>query len=319
MKHNHCLLFMILLFVFTGCDTNKGKVKMDEASSMYISFTTTYEKDKKFLIDVLYLNLDSKKVDKITTIPYESQYPLAVYDKNADKVYYSSETKDKAGSKAGDQLFEYDINTHKVKQLTTDLYAINYIIPTSDAIYLAARPIDSRVEQPYIIHKGNDKVIKLTWDPDLYVWNMNIDPQTDTVVLSGYSSKERDEEIANQENKPFEYGINSIHLLTQNKHRIIKKTAHGNMNSIWFDEKHDINYIIDGESKHIDDSNKESELELSNDIHTDNIMYSSKNGIYYLDGDQQICYYDKINREEIVLYKTKANSAINNAQILNEK
>lgn len=53
--------------------------------------------------------MSDEKVIKIAEIPYTSQYPLTVYNKKNDIVYYTA--KDNSGN--FDQIFSYNVKTKK--------------------------------------------------------------------------------------------------------------------------------------------------------------------------------------------------------------
>ncbi|MBZ9637425.1 hypothetical protein [Clostridium sp. FP1] len=82
-------------------------------------------------------DINTEKATKITGIPYTSQYPLGVYSRKENTIYYTSQVKVNEKSK-GDQLFSYDLNTKKTHQLSQDVFAINYIVPMNDIIAVEA-------------------------------------------------------------------------------------------------------------------------------------------------------------------------------------
>ena len=71
---------------------------------------TSYDTNETMIMDVNYLDAANKNVEKVAQINYTSQYPLSVYDKKHDIVYYSARVDD--NDTKGDQLFSYDISNN---------------------------------------------------------------------------------------------------------------------------------------------------------------------------------------------------------------
>ena len=87
-------------FIFFHKDNNDG---------LYLSvLVTSYDTNETMIMDVNYLDAANKNVEKVAQINYTSQYPLSVYDKKHDIVYYSARVDD--NDTKGDQLFSYDIS-----------------------------------------------------------------------------------------------------------------------------------------------------------------------------------------------------------------
>ncbi len=75
--------------MLVGCKNKESKEK-------YITITNTYSTDKEELVmDVLTYNFSSQSLLKIASIPYTSQYPLAMYNAVENKVYYTALSEDK--------------------------------------------------------------------------------------------------------------------------------------------------------------------------------------------------------------------------------
>ena len=103
--------------------------------NLYLSvLVNSYETNETMIMNVNCLDVTNKNVENVADIKYTSQYPLSVYDKKHDIVYYAACVDD--NDTKGDQLFSYDIQKKATTQLTTDIYAINYIYPVDDGVYL---------------------------------------------------------------------------------------------------------------------------------------------------------------------------------------
>lgn len=126
------------------------------AQNGYISFAmTSYDdpdnKDGSMTIHVFCYDFTAQKATEVTKVPYTSQYPLAVYSKEDNCVYYSAQSTDKGNR--GDQLFSYNLSTKKTVEYTHDLSAINDIIPYKDTIYLSAMKSKTHNVAPILISK----------------------------------------------------------------------------------------------------------------------------------------------------------------------
>lgn len=130
-KSNVKRIVCILLFTFllSSCKYANGQ-------DTYISFTLTFEEDGQLLSEVYYFNLEDEEVHQVAVVPYTSQYPLTVYEKKTDLVYYTARIE----SEHKDEVYAYSPSTKKTKQLTDSVFAISYIIPYGDHIFLAAVP-----------------------------------------------------------------------------------------------------------------------------------------------------------------------------------
>ncbi len=106
--------------------------------SEYLSITETYEDSSGMMMsNANYIDVDDENINeiKIHTVEYSSQYPLTVYDKQNDLIYYSERVYDDDND-YGDQLFSYSRETKESVQLTDNIYAINYIYPVGDYVYM---------------------------------------------------------------------------------------------------------------------------------------------------------------------------------------
>ncbi|WP_353096517.1 hypothetical protein [Tissierella praeacuta] len=147
MKRYFILLIILNIIMVSGCEKIQaiiqgGDSKKNVIEKPYLSITRTYMDETESMFSEYFIyDIKDKKIEKIAETPYNSQHPIGIVDLYDNKLYYSNKT----GS--GDQLFSYDIKTKKITQLTNNLWAINYIIPTKDHIHLvAARLIEQDVE-----------------------------------------------------------------------------------------------------------------------------------------------------------------------------
>ena len=76
-------------------------------------------------------------------------YPLGVYDKAENRVFYVQERDNKTfeRERVGDQIYMHDLSTGEDVMLTNDLLAVNYIQPAGDIVFFLAAKLD----HPYLI------------------------------------------------------------------------------------------------------------------------------------------------------------------------
>lgn len=98
---------ILIMLLLVGCKDTESKEKC-------ITITNTYSTDKEELVmDVLTYNFSNQSISNIVSMPYTSQYPLAMYDAVENKVYYTALSEDKKG----DELFVMDCQSKDVQQL----------------------------------------------------------------------------------------------------------------------------------------------------------------------------------------------------------
>lgn len=97
--------------------------------SPYLSITATTGQGKNLYFTYKF---DTKTVQHVIETPDTAQYPLGAVDLQNGALFYAE--RDATGS---DQLVKLDLATQRKETLTTDLFAINSIIPTGDKVILA--------------------------------------------------------------------------------------------------------------------------------------------------------------------------------------
>ena len=109
------LVFFLIFLSLTGCQKT-------EDEGIYITFART---SKALETTVFEFNISDEEVNSVGSFTYNAQYPLGVYSKDKQRIYYSAKSEDGRG----DQLWEYDIETEERAQLTDGIYGMNYIVP----------------------------------------------------------------------------------------------------------------------------------------------------------------------------------------------
>lgn len=157
---------LAFLLVLMGCTRSSEK-------NNYLSILTTVVDINNHLQMINYCyDIETEKITKVSQLEYNAQYPLSVYSKEDNKVYYTSNIDN------GDQLFSLNLKTKETKQLTENVFAINYIIPTKDKIYLLLVMKNERSLKPAIYDKKSNK---------LKVYNKKDDLNFEVITYDNYN------------------------------------------------------------------------------------------------------------------------------------
>ena len=165
---------LIILVMLVSCKNG------EEELNYYLSITLSMEDEKSdtesgIIIANYIYDLKSDNIEKVeTVIDYSSQYPLAVYNKYSNTIYYSERVYNE--NKYGDQLFSFNITTNEKEQLTDNLFAINYIIPTTNGIYIAAVKIGMNEIQVMYYSLNDKKLVESNVDSGLFFELLTYDP-----------------------------------------------------------------------------------------------------------------------------------------------
>ena len=195
MKHI-CILLIFIITCFSGCNSRqpeKQEVSVSATStplpdtpglSPYLSITESYYTDTSETgigSQCIIYDLQTKKFVHKGSVDYTSAYPLAAYSKNFDDIFFS------ADSGHGDQVYQYSNNQNI--QLTDKFYAINYIIPCGNKLFVAAKLLKHYCIEPFIfdpVSKEVDRVFEDKED-DRFTWSVGTIPESNSVLFSYYS------------------------------------------------------------------------------------------------------------------------------------
>ncbi len=168
----------------------------DNICEEYISITETCRNEKDELITTLsVLFLDEKESKSVFEFPYTAQYPLGVVDLADNMVYFSADVND-----VGDQIFSYNLKTKKTEQLTDNLFAINYIIPTKYAVYFVACKSGTSNLCLGAYDKRTGEIKYWGDDRDTNIEDICIDKANEKIYLVTYSDKEDRYNLQHQDN-----------------------------------------------------------------------------------------------------------------------
>ncbi|WP_151736889.1 hypothetical protein [Paenibacillus tengchongensis] len=130
------------------------------------------------------------EVTEIYNFPYTTQYPLGVYDSKDKAVYYTKKDKNNR-----DQIFRYHTETKEEVQLTTNLRAVNQIIPAEEKVFFVAST--DKVLRLGMLDKQSG-VISYWGDEDTNVETIAINPETEHIYISAFSYSQDREVIEKQ-------------------------------------------------------------------------------------------------------------------------
>ena len=205
-------LLMILAFL-SGCQKT-------EDEQIYITFARTSGSLKTKVFE---FNIDDEVVNLVGQFAYNAQYPLGVYSRENNKMYYSA----KADDGHGDQLWEYDVETEKRTQLTDGIYAINYIVPVGDSIYLVAWCYDNEYRAiNFYRYDIESKTLELLQDdPAFDVGVLSYSPENKEFMFAGEDSVESWHRFDIQSDEyPFYSPTNNVYSMKDNEISLVFST-----------------------------------------------------------------------------------------------
>lgn len=298
-------IMLLCLILVSGCQS-KVTDKKSAVNHDYISFTETREEKNALNMDINIYDLETGQVDRKDRIPYTTQYPLGVYDKKNKKLYYSSNVQ------GNDELFVKDEDTKKVKQLTHSFFAINYIFPIDDKLYIAAVKRKERAVGLFSYEDG--KLHRIIKDKDLFLSQIQYNPSLHNMIFSGYSQAQLD--ALNERDDGDGTIPDDVYVLdvkTNKVKTLVKKVDYISAICLANDEKA---YWKTKEIYAYHD-NKLNKAGL-NGIHISDMIYMDEQFLYYISKDRtQLCKYDLHTKKVTILYQTDIEkAAINNAVIL---
>jgi len=180
----------ILIVLIAFCCINL--VACNHEKPKYLSITTTgYNENGDLEFNIYKYPLSHKKVENKLKKIYSSQYPLGVYSQYNNKVYYTVES----NGDQGDQLFVYDLNTHKSEMLTHDIYTINQIIPVNNKVYILGAMFGEKILKPSIYNLDTKELKTLNKNDDLNFDNMIYDVFNHNMYFLAYYQKEDDKAL----------------------------------------------------------------------------------------------------------------------------
>lgn len=315
---------MSMMWLCVGC--TRENADNFQSDNVYLSFTVTHETNMNsgvFESDIYYYDIDERKIDKVAVVPYTSQYPLAVYEKKENIVYYSSNSEDIFGK---DNLFEYKLDTKHSRKLTSSIYAINYIVPRKDNVVLGA--IDSSGGKALgikTVDRKSNELTSLKWDENDFIDELTYNPLINTIVFSCTNIDEKYAELdaANNEQRAMNGLDNRVYLMKDNNYELLFKVEKAFINSI-ISSENAIYYQSDNNNKERKyalkkyDLNSKKTKDLDINIGSDKLIYISndeKTLFYY--GGNKISKMNLMTKDIEIIYSVDVGTEyINNVHVL---
>ena len=145
MKHRALLFigaaFIVSVIAFIIYTYTATQPLAQQPDPSYLSFTMLY--DNKDDATVWEYDLQTHEASEVFRFPFNAMYPLGIYDKAANRVFYSKKCNDYTLER-GDQICMYELDTGAETILTEDLFAVNYILPMDDAVFFLAVTRENR-------------------------------------------------------------------------------------------------------------------------------------------------------------------------------
>lgn len=191
------LVIGVLTLDFSACNPSS---RDSTVSSDYISITysdqATDKTDDKITTQIWYYDCSTRENRKVFEFAYTSQYPLGCYDRKDHSVYYTKRVGD--DKKHGDQIFVTDLLSNVETRLTSNLFAVNYIVPAQGEVFFAARPEGSNVMKLGSIDEKTG-TISYWGDDDTNIEAVTVDTQKEKVFIASYSMTEMSYNLAHQD------------------------------------------------------------------------------------------------------------------------
>lgn len=337
------ILVLVICLGLTACSQTPSPLsetsspsQPEQHSSPYLSITTTTPHGTNLYFTY---QLDTKTLQQVAETPDSAQYPLGAIDLKNEVLFYAE--RDANGS---DQLVKLDLKTKQKEALTSELFAINSIIPTGDKVILATAEQEKDVVQLASYDLGTKKLT--FWmkpeDNDTSVRSLSYNPFTRKLYATQYSFAEgsKNMEKANETqaddvvaatHRVIEYDLNGTSLREVYKAQevvpsfsVSKDTALALIRSAPMVHKHRENFLQDLQS------GKKEKLDLPELGKIEEICLSfDKQGFYFagtlqnppkhlapVEGALNGLYYYDFASRSITLLFSKPDAYINNFVLL---
>ena len=224
MKHKVLLFisvaFIMLVIAFIAYIYPATQPLAQREDPCYLSFTVLHNKDEASVYEY---NLQTHEVSEIFRFPFDAMYSLGIYDKAANRVFYSKKCNDNTPER-GDQIFMYELDKGAETKLTEDLFAVNYILPVDSAVFFLAATRENR--DSLIVGKidlTNNKV--QYWDEAATASShiLSIDREKERLYVSIFNTEEADAAFSTQPDLVPTHTIYSFDYDLGDKREILRK------------------------------------------------------------------------------------------------
>lgn len=333
MKKSILLLLFVVSLILSACQTPTENIEN------FLSITVTTYNDAETLesgmVTTVYsLGLENNEIENKWSFERSAQYPLAVYSKYDNSVYYTQRVDNDVSGK-GDQLFSKSLTTGETLQLSEDMFGINYIVPlNADQIVYVAAKKQSRILSVFLYDKNTDSTTMANLPKDMSIQLLSYNAFTGKLIGSGRFENEElaAAEVSNQGKgqrfiPPNHYifdftEFNDVKLLYKTENMLIQRLASDSDNNIlftqadtyrgWEPEFYTYHYNVK--------KNKLKPLEnLDASLYISEFLYCADDNLYFIGVDEfneeqnpRGIYSYNLSTKEIKLIFTSEDGWINN-------
>ncbi|MGN0494372.1 MAG: lipoprotein [Acutalibacteraceae bacterium] len=330
------IFILIFTLILSACQTPKSREN-------YLSITVTSYNDgvtpeSGMTTTVYCLDLKSNEIENKWSFERSAQYPLAVYSRYDNSVYYTQRVEDYKNGK-GDQLFSKNLTTGEMLQLSTDIFGINYIVPLdADRIVYVAAKKQSHILSVFLYDKKTDSTTMANLPEDMSIQLLSYNAFTGKLIGSGrFETEERAAaEISNQgrgqrfippDHYIFDFTeFDDVKLLYKTENMLIQRLASDSDKNIIFTQA-DTNRGWEPEffTYHYDvKKNKLKPLEnLDASLYINEFLFCADDRLYFIGVDEfneeenpRGIYSYNLSTKETKLLFTSENGWINNFTLL---
>ena len=194
MKRKHYFAVFLLLISLPAGACGSPKPEPQEPNA-YLSITVTrrnngFNAEDGLTSTVYVYDIAREELSEAGEFVYTAQYPLRVYSRGDNVLYYTADD-----GTSNDQLFCRDLTDGSTYRLTSNLCAVNYIIPAEEQVIAVAVSRRERNLTPYVFDKATNEVTRVQVYKDLTIKEYGFEPQTGRLLVSGFLEEENRREV----------------------------------------------------------------------------------------------------------------------------
>lgn len=308
------IIVIILSFIFLKLTACVNLPKND----LYISFIVTHNTSNKeeLYSEIAYFNLEEMKVKIVDEITYKSQYPLGVYNKSNNSIYYTS----REDNSNIDHIYKKNITSCEVERITTNLFTTKCIMPKLNELYTVSVETGGYVILNLYNIDENQTLNNIKIKEGLTISAANYNPIKDEVIVVGHDFSEQ---MSMYETQEFSLLDGHIYIIDNQNIKLVKNINYSPLSTIVSVCNNDKKIIYTTGSTLIiyDIQNQKVIEKYIDDGRISRLIYLTENNyLYYLthtNSESKICRYNiETNVTEIIYEVSRSKTIINNAQIV---
>lgn len=163
---------------FNLSEENRETLKKEYLQIVTLNYRNGKNDNEGVNLDLYEYSIADKKMNQIVELPVNPVYPVAYFDKSRNKVFFS----DDKYNQNYDNLYEYDVSTKKIEQITFGKNIFNDMFVVNDKMYLTVAPQYCTVTKPAIFDMDTYEIEYLDMD-DNDTWYTSFSYNNDTQKL----------------------------------------------------------------------------------------------------------------------------------------